>query len=590
MRPPNQVYPSSCALLLASFLAAGLVPGSAARETPDFNLLDIHGQNHELHRAGGHAVVLFFTGVGCPVARKSAPKLRALKAEFEKKGVEFWVVDTYADDSGRDVLKEASELELWSFTYLRDPRQGLALSLGVERTAEVVAISTRDWKVFYQGAIDDQLSEGAERPAAKEKFLEAALADFLAGRPVATVRTKAHGCRLSFAEPAEASQPPSYSSQVAPILQAHCVQCHREGAIAPWAMSSHERVKNYARMMQEVLLARRMPPWDADPDYGHFRDVNRLTREEFQTLLRWADAGAPRGDGPDPLTAPLPPIPEWSMGQPDVVLRLPEAQEVPATGVVDYRHVKVQIPLTNEVWISGIDIHPGNRKVLHHVILYAKWPGSQDDTSGNGVHLAGWAPGVPAVHYPKGLGKRLPPNAELTFELHYTTCGSPQTDQTEAGIYFWPEPQSKAVETRRAAEWNLELPPGSEEARHVATYGFRKPATIYGLAPHMHLRGKWMRYELLLPNGSRETILNVPRYDFNWQLGYALAEPRHVPAGSWLLVTGAFDNSPGNPANPDASLRVHAGRQSWEEMFIGFFDAADDLSESEPNLTSTSPR
>ena len=126
----------------------------------------------------------------------------------------------------------------------------------------------------------------------------------------------------------------------------------------------------------------------------------------------------------------------------------------------------------------------------------------------------------------------------------HTTCGSPQTDQTEAGIYFWPEPQSKAVETRRAAEWNLELPPGSEEARHVATYGFRKPATIYGLAPHMHLRGKWMRYELLLPNGSRETILNVPRYDFNWQLGYALAEPRHVPAGSWLLVTGAFDNSP----------------------------------------------
>jgi peroxiredoxin len=542
-------------------------------EMPDFNLLDLRGHNCELHRAEGKVVVLFFTGTGCPIARKSAPKLLDLRDRFLDRGVSFWVIDSYADDNLEDYFKECRELHLWKLPCLRDTRQNVALSYHVHRTAEVVALSTKDWHVFYQGAIDDQFAEGAERAAPLNRYLEQALKEFLADKPVSTASTKSHGCLFTFAGGAEV---PSYSKEVAPLLRQNCVECHRPEGIGPWPMTGYSHVKHYARMIEEVLLTRRMPPWDPDPDYGKFANAHVLTAPETQTLVRWVEGGSPRGEGADPLTEPLAPLPDWPLGEPDRVLRLPTVQEIPATGVLEYRYIHIPSPFTNEVWISGTDIKPGNRQVVHHVILYAKWPDCPDDGTGNGVHLCGWAPGLPPSPFPDGVGRRLPAGAELTAEVHYTTCGSAQTDQSEIALYLSPGPQPRMAQIRRAVEIDVDIPPGSDEARHSATYGFKRPATIYSLMPHMHFRGKWMRYDLLLPNGKRETLLNVPRYDFNWQLGYQLATPRHVPAGAWLLVTGAFDNSPDNPANPDPQKRVHFGLQSWDEMFIGFFEAADD--------------
>lgn len=559
------------ALFIGSALAA-----SASSEVPNFNLLDVAGHNHEMRRAEGKALVLFFTGVGCPIARKSAPKLRELRDQFGRTNLSFWIINTYAEDSTKDIRKEFQELELWDFPYLRDPKQGVALSLGVQRTAEVVAIGLEDARVFYQGAIDDQFSEGAEKPKPGETYLADALREFLAGKPISRASTPSRGCRLSFAKVADEGVAPSYSRQVAPILRQHCSGCHRDGGIGPWALDSYGRAKNYSRMMEEVLLTRRMPPWDPDPDFGHFSNAQVLTREETQTLIQWVKAGTPRDDGPDPLAEPLPPLPEWAMGKPDLVLRLPEPEHIPATGVLEYRHIPLKPSPSEEIWISGTDIRPGNRKVVHHVILYAKWPGAPDDGSGNGVFVCGWAPGTPPLRYPSGAAKRIPAGAEWNVEVHYTTCGSPQMDQSEIALYFAPGPQTREVTVRQAIEMDVNIPPGTDESRHVASYGFRKPATLYSLFPHMHYRGKWMRYELLLPNGKRETLLHVPRYDFKWQLGYVFEKPRHVPAGTWLLVTGAFDNSRSNPANPDASARVRFGLQSWDEMFIGFFDAADD--------------
>lgn len=562
--------------LLLAFVAALALPARAARAVPDFNLLDLRGRDHELYRVEGRAVVLFFTGTGCPIARKSAPKLREIRRRFGGEGVTIWIVNTYPGDRIDECRREAGELELHGIPYLRDPRQGVALALGVERTAEVVALDVKTHRVFYQGAIDDQFAEGAEKPAPTRRFLESALAEFLAGKPVVLDRTPARGCRLSFATVAEGDAAPSYARQVAPILRRHCVECHRDGAIGPWSMDGHARVANYARMIEEVLLTRRMPPWDPDPGHGEFANAHVLSREDSQTLLRWIGAGAPRGEGPDPLAEPLPPLAAWPLGTPDQVLRLPEPETVPATGVLEYRHIRIANPFTNEVWVTGTDIKPGNPKVVHHAILYARWPGGPDDGTGQGLHFCGWAPGTPPSRYPAGVGKRLPAGAELTLEMHYTTCGSPQTDQTEVAFYLAPGPQPREVQVRRADEFDIQIPPGTDEARHVATYAFTRPATLYNLAPHMHVRGKWMRYELLRPDGRRETLLHVPRYDFKWQLGYSFVRPRTVPAGSWLLVTGAFDNSPGNPSNPDPAARVGFGLQSWNEMFIGFFEAADE--------------
>ncbi|MEN9675502.1 MAG: hypothetical protein RIS76_1398, partial [Verrucomicrobiota bacterium] len=375
-------------------LLAILTPESAAwaaRAVPDFNLTDVAGHNYQLQRAEGRAVVLFFTGTGCPIARKSVGKLKQMKKRFGSQGVEFWVINTYADDSLEAIAKEVNELGLHRVTYLRDPQQRVALALGVERTAEVVAVGAQDWKVFYQGAIDDQFAAGAERPAPQNRYLEAALGEFLAGQPVTTARVPAQGCRITYASAGEPGGMPSYAREIAPLLQEHCIVCHREGGIGPWAMDGHGRVRNNAAMIEEVLLTGRMPPWPADPGIGRFANEHRLSREQTQTVLRWVAAGAPRGDGPDPLAEPLPPLPSWQLGTPDVVIRLPEVQQIPATGVLEYRDIAIAQPFTNDVYIAAMDIKPGNGRVVHHAILYAQWPGCPDSGTGKGVHLYGWA-------------------------------------------------------------------------------------------------------------------------------------------------------------------------------------------------------
>ncbi len=557
---------------------------ATAGVVPNFALVDVQDVNHDLYRTKGKAVVLFFAGVGCPIVKKNARKFRDLRDQFAGQGIEFWVVDSYAGDTKEDVRKAMRELGLRDMTALLDSKQAVALALGVDRTAEVVAIDLAEQEVFYRGAIDDQLSEGAEKPKAAHRYLSDALNAFLKGEAVEVAKTRARGCIISYAKVTEDDNAPDYVTQVAPLLQEHCVNCHRKGGIGPWSMNSHRRVSNYAAMIEEVLLTRRMPPWDPHPGYGTFKDPQSLSREDTQTLIRWVQAGAPVTEGvTDPLEAPLPDLPEWRMGKPDVVLRLPEPQTVPPTGVLDYRYIEIENPFKEDVWLSGMDIKPDNRKVVHHIILYVKKPG--DRRGGDkGEFFVGWAPGASPLMYDKGVAKRLPAGAKLTFEVHYTTCGTEEQDQSEIALYRAEGPAERVAETRQAINLDLNIPPGESEAVHSADYHFNKPATVYGLFPHMHFRGKWMRYELLQPDGKRETLLHVPRYDFQWQFSYYLEKPLHVPAGSWLIVTGAFDNSADNPANPDPNKRVVFGEQSWDEMFIGFFEAADD---PEPTRTAS---
>jgi len=569
-------------LMLCLGLLAAPCRGAAV---PNFNLLDLRGKNHELRRAESKAIVLFFTGNGCPIARKSIDRLKSLNDRFGK-DVAFWIVNTYNNDSLEDCRKEYGDFSMRPLMYLRDPKQSLALVLGVERTAEVVAIRTDTWRVFYQGAIDDQFSEGAQRPAPEQNFIEMALAEFTSGKEVTIARTQAHGCLISFSVDDSIEAKTCYESKVAPLLRAHCAECHRSGGIGPWVMDSYEHVKDYSRMMEEVLLTGQMPPWHADPAYGHWANDRALTSEQSQLLLRWIMAGTPRGEGADPLTEPRAEIPDWPLGQPGFTIQLPEPEQIPANGVLDYRHISVDLPITNEVWLSGLDVKPGNRLVVHHVIVRAKWPDGPDDGSGYGVNLAGWAPGMVNAKFEPGTGKRLPQGAKIDLEMHYTTVGSPQTDQTQVAFYVLPSRPERELTTRSAIQTDLNIAPGTDESRDSAIYGFTRPATVYSLMPHMHLRGKWMRFELLLPNGHRETLLNVPRYDFNWQTVYRLAEPRRVPKGAWLMVTGGFDNSLANPSNPAPSKRVQFGLQSWDEMFIGFFDAADDPPAAPGNVVS----
>ena len=327
--------------------------------------------------------------------------------------------------------------------------------------------------------------------------------------------------------------------------------------------------------MQEVLLARRMPPWDADPRHGKFSNDRSLTTAEKRLLLRWIEAGAPRGEGEDRLAALKVPANDWSLGQPDMIVSLPEAQEIPATGVIAYRHVDVPLDLTNTAWIGATAIKAGNLECTHHVIVRVKYPKEGKTSTENTESLEGWSPGKTFARYPVGAGKQLKPGAVLNFELHYTATGKPETDRTEIGLYLLKEKPPLYYDSRMAINQDLNIPPGEADVRTHATAGFKRDTMLYTLTQHMHNRGGWMKYEALYPDGRRETLLHVPRYDFNWQMEYVLAEPKRMPAGSWILCTGGFDNSPLNPHNPDPKKRVQWGEQSWDEMFIGFMSVAE---------------
>jgi peroxiredoxin len=546
----------------------------AGVEVMNFALLDYNGHLHELRRTDARAVVLYFTMNGCPIARQSYAKLRSLQKKFSESGVTIWIINVSDSESRSDIEKEARDFGAGSLPMLIDEAQGVAQALGVQRAAEAVAIGTKDWKIFYRGALDDQLTEGAKKPAATEKYLQRALEAFVGGKPVIPMTTVVHGCRIHV-DGGKETNTISYAKDIGPLLARKCADCHSTGNIGPWAMTSYRKVKSMADMTQEVLLARRMPPWDADPHYGKFSNDRALTREEKLLLLRWIEQGAPRGEGEDPLESFTPPPGDWPLGKPDVVVSLPKAQEIPATGVVDYRYVDVPLSFTNDVWVGGAAIKPGNLKCTHHVIVRVKYPKEGKTNTQEPEGLEGWSPGKSFQRFPEGTGKRLRPGAVLSFELHYNTTGQPQTDRTEIGLYLLKEKPPLRYETRMAINADLNLTPGESDLRSHAVAGFKRDTMLYAFIPHMHTRGAWMKYEALYPDGKRETLLSVPRYDFNWQLEYRLAEPRRMPAGTWILCTGGFDNSSRNPHNPDPMKRVHWGEQSFDEMFIGFMNVAE---------------
>jgi len=579
-------------LVLCSTVTLGSLPLLAADRPPEraprlippdqvvnFSLLDYRGRSHELHRTDARVVVLFIAGNGCPIVRQSITKVRALRGRFAEKGVVFWMLDANPQDDRESVAAEAAEYSVGSIPILLDERQFVARSLGVTRTAEAIAISTKDWTIFYRGAIDDQLTEGAKKPQPTEKYLETALGEYLAGKPVSRATGPLKGCLIQFEKPAGGeAEPISYAGQIAPMLQQKCVGCHSAGNIGPFAMSSYKKVKGWSAMIREVILARRMPPWHADPHYGSFANDRSLRGEEMGRLLRWIDQDCPRGDGEDPLgrTSGTPGTAEsWPLGQPDFVVLLPQPQTVPATGVLQYRYVDADFEMPQDGWLRAAVVRPDNRKVVHHVIVRVKYPEGSAAKPEEELFLTSWAPGNTSPECPPGTGKFLPKGARFNFELHYNTVGKPELDRSQLGLYLAKEPPRRLLETRAAENRDFSIPPGETDSRTHAVYCFRRDTFIYDLVPHMHLRGSWFKFEALYPDGKREILLSVPDYDFNWQTEYRLKEPKRVPAGTWLLCTGGHDNSAKNPNNPDPTRRVKYGLQSFEEMFMGFMNVAE---------------
>jgi hypothetical protein len=383
---------------------------------------------------------------------------------------------------------------------------------------------------------------------------------------------------------------PTYTKDVAPILFKNCTGCHRPGEIGPMSLLTYDDVRPRAKDIRDKIDDGAMPPWHADAPRGTFLNERGLTEQEKSTIFRWVANGAPKGDAKDMPAAPEYPQ-GWSIGTPDVVFELPE-YHVPADDVVPYEYFYIPTNFTEPKWVQAIEVRPGSRNVVHHVLVrYKAKPDVQrapllklnPDISATprgaaGLHpikrgddlpvrlLATYAPGTNPQVFRPGTALRLEPGGILELQMHYTAAGQDEVDHTRVGMIFSKDPSPREVSAMQFINSTLQLPAGAADVKVDADVSFEQDATVWGLFPHTHMRGKKWQYVLQLPDGTRKTILSVPRYDFNWQTYYMFKEPLQVPKGSKIVSTAWYDNSAGNRANPDPTVDVKWGEQTWEEM------------------------
>jgi len=573
-------------LRFAVTLAALCCAGSALALDPgdrieNFRLLDQAGASHELYYlSDAKAVVLMTYGNGCGIVQKSLPRLREIRDEYRARGVEFLLIDSNLQDDRETIAHEAKEFGN-DLPILVDETQLIGEALGADRTADMFVVTPGDWHVVYRGPMDDRLSYGAQKSVAGKNYLTDALDATLAGKPVAVAKAEALGCLLNLPERSkrDAHAKISYSDRIAPLLADKCVACHRDGGVAPWAMTGFDIVRGFAPMMREVVRTKRMPPWHADPHYGSFVGDRSMTNADAKDLVHWIEAGAPRGNGPDPLATLDKAWTEWSLGKPDLIVEVP-SYDVPATGVINYQYPRAANPLGRDVWIRAIEIIPGNRSVVHHVLAGIDDPGSGERRAIRGQmgELGGYAPGKNAVAYPANTGILLRKEANFRFQVHYTPNGKAVTDVTRLGLYFYDKPPKHSLEMSIIYDAALAIPANTKTYSQKLDKVFDSDVMLYSLLPHAHLRGKAAKFTAHYPDGREEILLSVPRYDFNWQPLYALNPPKLIPAGTQIVMDMSWDNSAQNPANPDPGKVVHWGDQTWEEMNVGWFRyrAADD--------------
>lgn len=393
-----------------------------------------------------------------------------------------------------------------------------------------------------------------------------------------------------------AAQPVTFTEHVAPILMDHCVSCHRPGEVAPMSLLTFDEVRPWAKGIRKAVAERQMPPWDADPSVGRFTNDISLTEAEIDTIVSWVDVGAPRG--PEGAMPAPPEFPAgWKLGEPDLVVDM-GAFDVPAEGEDLFITKAVRLDMPEDRWIQAVDVLVDNRQVLHHLVGIKGF--LEMETSGVNLVDPGlqitpaerqqvdifsiWAAGSPPTEYPEGMGYMFAKDQLLSFNIHYHPYGTAATDHSKVGLYFGEGELQREMVTRFGMNTGIRIAPNSVSEEYFASYVFGEDSRIISFFPHMHQRGKVMRYELTTPGGDRRTLLNVPDYDFNWQWIYYPEDGVRVPAGSRLDVFARFDNTDANPNNPDPSVPVAFGEGSNEEMLIGFFSFV-----SEENTVPAAP-
>ena len=397
----------------------------------------------------------------------------------------------------------------------------------------------------------------------------------------------------------------TFYKDVLPVLQKNCQGCHRPGEAAPMSFLDYDKTRPYAKAIKQAVLTKQMPPWYADRHYGKFSNDRTLSQADMDTLVSWADTGAKAGD-PKEAPKPIAWVEGWRIGKPDIVIEMPQAFEVPASGTIDYQYIVIPTNFKEDTYVQMAEARPGNPAVVHHIIAFIREPGNpwlkdaqpgvpfvpkqhvrtenqppdqrkRAQQSGGGFggdFLAGYAPGTVPFVMRSGEAKLVKAGSDIVLQMHYTANGKAGSDRSRIGLVLAKEKPERKQLTLAAATTDFAIPAGDPNYEVQAKLKLQRDVTLVSMLPHMHFRGKSFEYKVTYPTGETETLLDVPHYDFNWQLTYELDQPKVLPRGTIIECTAHYDNSANNKYNPDPTKTVYYGEQTWEEMMFGFFEVS----------------
>jgi len=577
--------------IATSTLAIALLAGMAAAAKPDFTpQLDTAGKVYRLgEKSGTKAIAIVFLGPDCPISQRYVPTLNGI-AKALPAGVELYGVVSQSTISFAAAEKYATEYKL-AFPVLFDGSGHFAAQLKPTHVPEAFVLNA-DFDVQYRGRIDDWYEKpGKARAMPTTNDFRDAIAAVVAGKPVATAATEPVGCLFEEEWPKANSAPakPNYNRHVSAILNSRCVVCHREGEVAPFPLTTYAEAKAKGKQLVASTQSGQMPPWKATKGFGHFLDENHLSAWELATLKQWQADGLPEGDAADkPAAVAI--ADGWTLGKPDLIVKMPEAFAVPASGPDVLRNFVIPLKTKEDKAVRAIHFRPGNKKIVHHALCYVDSSGiarkldAEDDGPGyasakGGIgflptgSLGGWAPGVLPRFVPEGTGRYLARGADLVLQMHYHPSGKEESDVSEVGIYYCKETPKKYLAGFGVENWTIAMPAGEARYELNAEYKLTVPVTLIGTAPHMHLLGKSLKSWAETPDGKTIPLIEVKHWDFNWQDFYLYRKPIDLPKGTIVKMESVHDNSSSNPANPNNPPKpIKWGEGTADEMSLVLFE------------------
>jgi Ca2+-binding EF-hand superfamily protein/mono/diheme cytochrome c family protein len=549
------------------------------RMVPDLALKSLKGAEIKLSSvAGKNGLVIALFSASCPISGKLAPEIARLEKDLKEQGVGMLLVNAPPGQKGEEIFKFIADHRLVS-PVASDADGKLSQQLAATTTTEVFLLDAARTLV-YRGALNDQYGLGYTKDKPQHHYLRDAVAAMLQGEPAEVVATSAPGCALDLpAQKAVASTPVTYHRDIARILQSNCVECHHKGGVGPFALDSYDAVIEHAGMIRKQVERGAMPPWFAAPleglTHSPWSNDRSLSERDRVELLAWlGSSDRAKGDVAD---APKPRVfpGEWSIGKPDAIIAAAKPISIKAEGIMPYQHVTVTTDFPEDRWVRGYEILPSAREVVHHVIVSVHEKGSKvrgGGDEGSQGYWAAYVPGNTKQVYPEGFARKMPAGATVSFQIHYTPNGKAVEDTMRMGLLFSKTPPKYVIHTTALPNARLSIPPGKADHVEVAQRTLPTDVNVMAWMAHMHVRGKAFKFEVTLPGGKTETLLDIPKYDFNWQLRYDYAMPHFLPRGSTVKITAVYDNSSGNPANPDPTKTVRWGQQTFDEMMIGYME------------------